>query len=138
MYRRKIRNNEHINFLKDCKKKNVIPRGLKLKRTTIVIKNSELLIETEKQMRNNLLQWRYKQNHLLSIEINTQISILNWYLQHYQPSRDHDKDLKWMNKHDSAPQLKIQTRHEKKINQLVKHQPQIHVKNKKNRTLPML
>ena len=52
---------EHINFLKASKSNNLIPNGLQLKDTTRIYKNSQILQSTMSSMRNNLLEFQYKQ-----------------------------------------------------------------------------
>ena len=115
LYVKQSKLEEHINFLKACKSNNLIPNGLQLKDTTRIYKNSQILQSTMSSMRNNLLEFQCKQKRLNAIEINTQISILQWYLKDVQPQRKHNEDLKWINKRDGRPRLKMKTKHQKKI-----------------------
>lgn len=63
--------NEHIIFLKQCKKEDVIPNGICLKNTANINKNNKLLADTMIKIRNNILEWRFKQKRCIIVEINT-------------------------------------------------------------------
>ena len=107
LYQKKIKVTEQLAFLRSCKHNNVIPRGLQLKHTTHSYKNYELLNRTSQQLRNNLLNYKYKQQRWINIELTTQLSILNWYLIDSQPERLHEYDLTWINKYDKSPREKL-------------------------------
>ncbi|CAF5143161.1 unnamed protein product, partial [Rotaria sp. Silwood1] len=61
LYQKKVRVDEHIHFLKQCKRYDLIPNGLRLKITTFNKKNIELIHNTSRKLRNNLLEYRYKE-----------------------------------------------------------------------------
>jgi hypothetical protein len=109
----------HIIFLKKCKYNNVIPHGLQIKDNTNIKKNRKLLFETSEGIKNNLLEFNYKQHRISLTKINTQSNILAMYLNNLQPDRDHQSDLNWMNKHDKRIREKLIIKHEKKLNTLI-------------------
>ncbi|CAF2990126.1 unnamed protein product [Rotaria sp. Silwood2] len=113
---------EHIDFLKKCKQNNLIPNGLHLKNTTYIYKNTQLLNKTMHKIRNNLIEHQYKQKHCLEIELATQKSILDLYLNNHQPLRQHQFDLSWINKRDDLPKIKLRQKHEIKLQKLLKNQ----------------
>ena len=97
----------------------MIPKGLRLKNTTLLPKNNQLLQQTERLLRNNLLTTRYREQRLISSEVKLQEQILRLYLKTEQPCRNHQYDLGWMNKHDERPRVKLKTMHEKKLSSLL-------------------
>jgi hypothetical protein len=125
IFQKKMKIDEHIIFLKKCKQNNVIPKGLYIKNTTHHHKNDQLLNKTMQQLRNNLLDFNYKQQRFMNIELNTQLSILKLYLEDIQPHRLHDNDLKWINKHDKLPRQKLKKTHENKLKSLINKKQQL-------------
>ena len=115
LHQKLMKINQHIDFLKKCKKAGVIPNGMRINNTTCVGKNTHLIYTTMIKIRNNTLEWKYKQNKLLLIEIATQESILNIYMKKAHPHRDHAYDLNWMNKHDNKKKDFIIKKHLKKF-----------------------
>ena len=122
LYQKKVKVAEHIHFLKECKRFQVVPKGLQLKSTTSDPRNNQLIQNTSSKLRNNLLDYRYKQRRTLEIEIVTQNSILKQYLEGLQPKRQHENDLQWMNKHDKGPKRMTKVKHERKLKQLINEQ----------------
>ena len=108
LYQKSMKINQHITFLKQCKQENVIPNGMYLNNVTNNIRNKKLLRNTMTKIRNNMLTWRYKQQKYLNSEISTQEKILNIYMNNIQPKRQHENDIKWMNKHDKNKKKKMQ------------------------------
>ncbi len=53
LYQQKMRIDEHIAFLKECKQQNVIPMGMLIKNTTQLRSNRELIHNTMTKIRNN-------------------------------------------------------------------------------------
>ena len=100
LYQKSMRMNQHIIFLKQCKKENVIPNGMYLNNVTSNIKNNRLLINTMSKIRNNMLPMRYMQQKYLNSEIRIQEKILQIYMDNIQPQRQHKSDIEWINKHD--------------------------------------
>lgn len=98
--------NQHIIFLKQCKKEDVIPNGMHLNNVKNINKNKILLYKTMKTIKNNMLEWRYKQKRYITNEITTQEKILNLYLNENHPERNHEQDLGWINKHDKNKKKK--------------------------------
>ena len=113
--------NEHIHFLKICKQNNVIPNGLMLKHTTHTYRNKQLLENTMIKMRNNLLDHRFKQQRKVNIELNTHLPIIEWYLEDAVPFRQHENDLKWINKYDQSPRVNLKEKHDKKLQKLIQN-----------------
>lgn len=140
LYQKRMRINEQINFLRKCKENNVIPKGLNLKNVTKNHKNDQLLKRTSEQMRNNLLNEKFKQQKFINIELNTQLSIIQRYLKDSQPNRQHSNDLQWINKHDKTPRDKLIEIHQRKLNDLIikerqaanNNYPNIRIKKKRN------
>jgi hypothetical protein len=118
LYKKKTKEEQHVEFLQQCKQQNLIPNGLKLKNTTNLYKNQELLRQTIFKIRNNLLQDKLKQLKYINIEVKTQVSILNSYLKTSQPSRQHQNDLRWMNKYDQNFKNELIINHNKKLEAL--------------------
>jgi hypothetical protein len=128
---RKTETEEHINFLKQCKQHNVIPKGFIIKHKTNNYKNEITIYNTMIKLRNNTLQWRYKQLRLNNIEINTEKSILSSYMKDIEPNRNHQLDLQWMNKKEKREREIMQRTHKKKLNNLIE-KPQQKQKHSKN------
>ena len=82
-----------------------------------------------RKIRNNILQKCYKQLTMKNIEINTQKSILNLYMNEYQPQRNHQSDLRWLYKTQNVYEQKLQKTHDKKLNNL-KREKEETIKNK--------
>ena len=122
LYKKKTKDEQHIIFLQYCKQNNLIPHGFRLKNTTDSNKNQKLLLQTMFKIRNNTLQIKQTQLKSINIEINTQVSILNQYLKASQPTRQHQDDLKWMNKYDENFKNKIIINHDKKVKKLKEEQ----------------
>jgi hypothetical protein len=118
LYKKKTKLTEHINFLEQCKQHNLIPNGLKLKDTTKINRNEKLLKQTMHKIRNNTLQNQRNQLNYINNEIKTQTSILNTYLKISQPLRQHENDLKWINKYDGKFKHDLIETHIKKLNEL--------------------
>ena len=83
-----------------CKEINVIPIGLNLKHNTNIHKNHTLIRNTSAKLRNNLIEHKHKLLRINTVNIKMQLNILYIYLQQMQPNRNHELDLKWINKHD--------------------------------------
>ncbi|CAF1450126.1 unnamed protein product [Rotaria sordida] len=109
----------HINFLKKCKQLNLIPKGLRIKNITGLTKNRALIDKTMEKIRNNLLESRYKQQRLNTIELNTQLNILNIYIEDCQPDRNIKFDTTWINKHDRNQKTILIKKHERKLETLI-------------------
>ena len=122
LYQKKMKVEEHIQFLKECKQYNVIPKGLHLKHKTQYHKNHHLLNRTMEQLRNNLLHYQQKQRIYLDREINTQVPILKLYLNNIQPHRTHEHDIHWINKYDKTPREKLKNKHKRKLEELIMKQ----------------
>jgi hypothetical protein len=60
-------------------------------------KNQPLQQQTGSKVRNNTLQNQKRSLRYLTIEVNTQKSILYDDLKSIHPNRNHQQDLKWMN-----------------------------------------
>ena len=115
LYQKKMKVMEQLAFLRSCKQNNVLPIGLQLKPTTHSYKNCELLNRASQQLGNNLLNYKYKQQKWLNIELTTQLSILKWYLIDSQPERLHEYGLTWINKYDKSPREKLKKKHDRKL-----------------------
>ncbi|CAF3315909.1 unnamed protein product [Rotaria socialis] len=76
------------------------------------------------KIRNNTLQHKQKQLRYINIEINTQNSILNHYFKTSQPTRQHQDDLRWINKFNENFENKLIEKHDKKIKTLKENQVQ--------------
>ena len=126
LYRTQIQTEEHLHFLRACKVNDVTPKGLRLKDTTSLPKNSQLLQKTERLLRNNLLEAKYRERRLISSELKLQEQILLSYLETEQPNRNHQEDLRWMNKHDGRPREKMKMMHEKKLSSLLQRKQTLH------------
>jgi len=132
LYQKKVKIDEHIHFLKECKRNQLIPKGLRLKTTTFNTKNILLIQSTSIKLRNNLLDHRYREQRMFNIEIKTQNSIIKWYLEDCQPEREHNNDLHWMNKYDQLPKEKLRRTHERKLQDLMERQLRIYNNNNNN------
>ena len=110
---------EHIKFLKICKNKNIMPNGFIIKNKTNCYKNNLILLNAMIKIRNNTLNWKYKQLRLYNIEISTQRTIINIYMESIQPHRDHKNDLQWIIKSEIKTRKKISSTHNKKLNKLI-------------------
>ena len=116
----------HIQFLQECKKHNVIPRGMSLKCTSNVYKNKKLIKETMYKVRDNILESRLKQLRQNRINVKTQRTILEIYMKTEQPLRDHHSDLSWINQRAEEIRNKLKNKHDKKLKKLIdssKHLP---------------
>ncbi|CAF1230956.1 unnamed protein product [Rotaria sordida] len=71
------------------------------------------------KLRNNLLNYQFKQQRNINIEINTQLSIIKWYLEDAEPSRQRTNDLEWINKYDQSPRAKLRKKHNEKLQKLI-------------------
>jgi hypothetical protein len=105
--------------LKECKCNQLIPKGLRLKTTTLNTRNIQLIHNTSVKFRNNLLDYRYKEQRMINIEIETQNSIMKRYLEDTQPQRQHNYDLHWINKHDILPKQTLRRRHKRTLQYLM-------------------
>ncbi|CAF4179311.1 unnamed protein product [Rotaria sp. Silwood2] len=76
------------------------------------------------KIRNNTLQHKRNQLRYINIEINTQNSILNHYLRTSQPTRQHQDDLRWINKFNENFENKLIEKHDKKIKILKENEVQ--------------
>ncbi|CAF4578159.1 unnamed protein product [Rotaria sp. Silwood2] len=76
------------------------------------------------KIRNNTLQHKQNQLRYINIEINTQNSILNHYLRTSQPTRQHQDDLRWINKFNENFENKLIEKHDKKIKILKENEVQ--------------
>ena len=133
LYQKKVRIDEHIQFLKECKRNQLVPYGLRLKTTTSSSKNLTLIHNTNIKLRNNLLNYRHMQQRMINIEIITHNTILKIYLEDAQPKRQHNQDLLWMNKHDQLPKEKLRRKHEQKLEILKDEQQKTYIGNNKSR-----
>lgn len=122
LYQKSVRIDQHIEFLKKCKKMNLIPHGMYLKNVTSSRKNEHLLNNTMIKMRNNTLESQYRNQRLNNIDIITQENILKTYMINYHPERNHIEDLVWINKNDKNVKEKIKAKHDIKINVLLQEQ----------------
>jgi len=118
-YQKLAKINHHIIFLKQCKKEGVIPHGMHLNHTTNTNKNKKLIDDTMIKMRNNTLNWRFKQKRNIINEINIQEQILDHYMKQINPQRYHQNDLMWINKHDKNMKEKLEEKRQKKLNELI-------------------
>ncbi|CAF1330184.1 unnamed protein product [Didymodactylos carnosus] len=116
-----IRTEARVNFLQECKKNNIIPRGMIIKSNYNIYKNNKLLSETMNKIRDNTLAWRLKQLRSYQINANTQISILKYYIDTEQSQRDHSNALSWMIKKVNKIRDELKIKHEKKLNYLIDH-----------------
>ncbi|CAF4303663.1 unnamed protein product, partial [Rotaria sordida] len=130
--KKRVRVDEHSHFLKKCKRYGLIPNGLRLKITTFNKKNIELIHNTSRKLRNNLFEYRYKEQRMMNIEINTQNMILKLYLKDCQSEHEHDEDLYWINKHDLLPREKLIDRHERKLQNLINKKLKVDDNNNNN------
>ena len=118
LYQKSVKIGQHIGFLQNCKKLNLIPRGMHLKNVTSIRKNEHLKNAMIK-IRNNTLESQYKNLRLNNIDIKTQQSILKIYMIQHHQERDHSEDLTSMNKNGKNIKDKIKVNHKTKINMLV-------------------
>ena len=103
----------HVKFLKHCKDQNLIPKGFVIKKNTDCYKNYAILLNTMIRMRNNTLNFKYKQLKLYNTEIQTQKTILNIYMKSIQPNQNHEQDLHWIKEKEIKRRNKINKAHEK-------------------------
>ena len=60
LHQKFMRVTQQIEFLRQCKRENVIPRGLQIYNFTKVNKNTRLIHAMMTAVRNNTLDWQYK------------------------------------------------------------------------------
>ena len=105
LYKKRTKSTEHIQFLKQYKKHNLVPNGLKLKHTTTINKNQKLLETVVYKIRNKTLK---NQVNILKSQLKT---ILNSLM--LQPERQHQNNVKWINKCDEKYKNKLIKTHNK-------------------------
>ena len=123
-FKKKTKIEEHIHFLQQCKRQSLVPRGMLLKNTTQLNKNKNLLRNTMFKLRNNTLQSKQRQLRVALVERVTQTSILDQYLRSAEPQRNHEYDLKWINRYDQGYKQHLIEKHDKKLEMLRKKQKQ--------------
>ena len=138
LYQKQTKIDQHVIFLKKCKQLNLIPKGLYLKNVTGLSKNRTLISQMIEKIRNNLLEYRFKQQRLNKIELNAQIKILSLYIKDYRPDRHMDSDIAWINKHDRTQKQKLIKKHEKKLETLNSKNNSNKKRNRKRQTRQML
>ena len=119
LHQKLMKTNHHVLFLKRCKKEGVIPKGMCMKNNINNNKNDKILEDAKRKMRNNVLQWRYKQRRHLMIDIKTQEKILHIYMNEIHPERQHTNDMIWMNKYDKNKKDKLEKKHKEKLQNLI-------------------
>ena len=119
-HQRSMKTNQHISFLKQCKREMIIPQGMYLYNVTGVTENDHLLRQTMNKMRNNTLNKHYRNMTWFKREIRTQEQILKTYMMRCQPQRQFHNDLNWMNTNDGKKKEKMHQRHERKLEKLRK------------------
>lgn len=113
---------QHIKFLKECKRQDVIPKGMFIKSKTNIPKNKHVVQETMNKIRNNTLEFRYKQSNELQREIKTQEEILREYIKRIDGEGNLEKNTGWINKHDGKMKNKMEQKHQEKIKKLMENQ----------------
>src|ERR1700722_5952251 len=76
LYQKSVRIEQHIEFLQKCKKMNLIPQEMYLKKMISARKNERLFTDTMTKIRNNILESQYKKQRLIHIDIITEENIL--------------------------------------------------------------
>jgi hypothetical protein len=130
LYQKRVKLEQHIQFLNECKRYNLIPQGMNLKNVTSINKNQRILNNTMIKIRNNTLEFKYKQLRLNKVDTITQEKILQTYMMRNNQDRNHQQDLIWINKNDQCIKDKIIRNHKRKIDELIqKQQPKLKTKN---------
>jgi hypothetical protein len=111
LYQKRVKLEQHIQFLNECKRYNLIPQGMNLKNVTSINKNQRILNNTMIKIRNNTLEFKYKQLRLNKVDTITQEKILQTYMMRNNQDRNHQQDLIWINKNDQCIKDKIIRNH---------------------------
>ena len=80
IYQKQTKTQNHVQFLKRCKRSNVIPHGLWINNNARIPGNEYLLTKTMTKIRNNTLSWQHKQINNISKDIATQENIIGKYM----------------------------------------------------------
>ena len=80
LYQKQTKTQHHIQFLRRCKRSNVIPHGLLINNNTRIQQNEYLLNKTMTKIRNNTLSWQHKQINNINKDITTQENIIGKYM----------------------------------------------------------